>query len=65
VWREESVAYWQVTLGSFEKGELLANMCSDVFHLLVLAMALPFSESKTNILREFWATLQQIQAPPQ
>jgi len=40
-------------------------MCSDVFHLLVLAMALPFSESKTNILREFWATLQQIQAPPQ
>lgn len=65
VWGEESVAYWQAALGTFEKGKLLASICSDMFTLFVLAMALPFSESKTKMLKEFWATVQQLQAPQQ
>jgi hypothetical protein len=63
VGREKSVAYWQVTLESFEKGALLANMCSDVFQLFTLAMALPLCERKTKILSEFWVRVQSMQAP--
>ncbi len=63
LWREESVAYWQVTLGPLRRGKLLATLCSEVFTLFVLAMALPLREGKTNILRAFWTALQRIQAP--
>ena len=63
LWREKTVTYWQMMVSHFKKGKILAAMGHDMFSLFVLAMAFPFSESKTNVLREFWATLQHIQDP--